>query len=514
MDVVAPAPSQPSLRRKALTSFASFAIPVLIALIAMPILYRAMGASAFGILSIALITPTFAMSFDFGMSNAAVRRIADDLQIQSPTLGATLGGYSIALSTIGLVLGAVLALAASTLASLLGFEKTVGQDGTTLLRFCALWATITLVLALPGIVLRAQQRFALITAVQTATTIALWLTLLMLAIYDRPIVEMVAAAILLTALTGFISAWLARSQLPAGLRFKADFRAVRADARFSFGLSLLQLSNVLAFQLDRVIVSALASPAAAGTYALCVGLANKTLFGIASLTSFAFPAVASLRAEGRNADVASLLQVLQRVAIISMAAILVPALFLSAPFLSLWLRTALQPGTIELLQLLWVGYAIAAIGAPATHVITGTGTSRLAAVFAWVTALTLLGTMALLVPSYGLIGAGVANMTAMSTALIFLLLVRRQLRVIQTPGRARFWMGLLGGMTAQALLLVSAVPYVTNWGAFVLAGTASLAMFIAMRWITRTVTAEERRLIHSIASRLRMQHMRQGPHQR
>ena len=202
MDVVAPAPSQPSLRRKALTSFASFAIPVLIALIAMPILYRAMGASAFGILSIALITPTFAMSFDFGMSNAAVRRIADDLQIQSPTLGATLGGYSIALSAIGLVLGAVLALAASTLASLLGFEKTVGQDGTTLLRFCALWATITLVLALPGIVLRAQQRFAIITAVQTATTIALWLTLLMLAIYDRPIVEMVAAAILLTALTG------------------------------------------------------------------------------------------------------------------------------------------------------------------------------------------------------------------------------------------------------------------------------------------------------------------------
>ena len=205
---------------------------------------------------------------------------------------------------------------------------------------------------------------------------------------------------------------------------------------------------------------------------------------------------------------------LQRVAIISMAAILVPALFLSAPFLSLWLRTALQPGTIELLQLLWVGYAIAAIGAPATHVITGTGTSRLAAVFAWVTALTLLGTMALLVPSYGLIGAGVANMTAMSTALIFLLLVRRQLRVIQTPGRARFWMGLLGGMTAQALLLVFAVPHVTNWGAFVLAGTASLAMFIAMRWITRTVTAEERRLIHSIVSRLRMQHMRQGPHQR
>jgi O-antigen/teichoic acid export membrane protein len=316
---------------------------------------------------------------------------------------------------------------------------------------------------------------------------------------------MVAAAILLTALTGLISAWLARSQLPAGLRFKADFRAVRADARYSFGLSLLQLSNVLAFQLDRVIVSALASPAAAGTYALCVGLANKTLFGIASLTSFAFPAVASLRAEGRNADVASLLQVLQRVAIISMAAILVPALFLSAPFLSLWLRTALQPGTIELLQLLWVGYAFAAVGAPATHVITGTGTSRLAATFAWITAFTLLGTMTLLVPSYGLIAAGVANLSAMSTAvLIFLLLVRRSLKVKREPQQARFWGGLLAGTVAQALLLIAITPYITNWGRFMLAGGASLAVFIIARLVTNTITDEERRLIHSVALRLRV----------
>ena len=480
----------------------------------MPILYRRMGASAFGILSIALITPAFSMSLDFGMSNAAARRIAHDLEIQSATLGATLGGYAIALSFVGLALGAAIALMAPILASLLGFDQTMGADAATLLRMCALWAAVALILALPGIVLRAQQRFAVIAALQTATTIALWLSLLMLALYGRPIIEMIAAAILLAVLTGLFGAWLALSQLPAGIRFKADFRALRADARFSFGLSLLQLSNILAFQLDRVIVSALASPAAAGAYALCVGVANKTLFAIASLTSFSFPAVASLRAEGRDAEVASLLQVLQRVAIVSMAAILIPALLLSAPFLSLWLGAALQPGTIELLQLLWVGYAMAAIGAPATHVITGTGTSRLAAVFAWVTAFTLLGTMALLVPSYGLIGAGIANMTAMSTALIFLLLVRRQLRVAPASDAARFWMGLLAGMTAQALLLVPVRSYVTTWELFLAAGTASVAVFVATRWITHTITDEERRLIHSMASRLRMHSTHRGPHQR
>lgn len=497
------AAAQTSLQRKALTSFAGFAIPVLIALVAMPILYRRMGASAFGILSIALITPTLSFSFDFGMTNAAVRRIADNLETWKPTLGATLGGYAIALSAIGLALGGIIALTAPLLASLLGFSEALGVEGaTSLLRLCALWAALSLILALPGVVLRAQQRFTTIMSVQTVATAALWLSLLTLAAFDRPIFELIWAGITIGVLTGFVNLLLARDELPADMRLAIDFGAIAADARFSFGLSLVQLSNIMTFQLDRVIVSALASPAAAGTYALCVGVANKTLFAVASLTSFSFPTVAAMRAEGRSNDIAALLQVLQRVAVVVIASILVPSLVLSGPFLTLWLGPTLPTGVVELLQLLWVGYGIAAIGAPATHVITGTGTSRLAAAFAWVTAFTLLGTMVLLVPSYGLIGAGVANMTAMSTALIFLVLVRRQLGVPAGSAPARFWIGVMIGAAAQSLVLLAVGSLVVDWGGFMLAGTASFAVFFVARMLTHTTTGEERRLIQSFALRL------------
>ena len=503
MSAIDSTPVEPGLRRKALTSFAGFAIPVLIALVAMPILYRRMGASSFGILSIALLSPTLSLSFDFGMSNAAVRRVADELEAQSPALGATLGGYAISLSAIGVVLASGIALAAPLLASLLGFAAVMGASAaTSLLQLCALWVALSLITALPGVILRAQQRFGAITLVQTISTIALWLALLTLEAAGRPIFEMVAAGILIGVLTGVVTFMLARHRLPIGTRLAADLRVIAADARFSFGLSLVQLSNVLAFQLDRVIVSALASPAAAGTYALCVAVANKTLFAIASLTSFAYPAVAAMRSDGRSSEVAALLEVLQRVAAVLIASILVPALMLSAPFLALWLGAALPSGAVELLQLLWIGYAIAAIGAPATHVITGTGTSRLAAVFAWVTAFTLLGTMALLVPSYGLVGAGVANMTAMSTALIFLLLVRKQLKVASAAEPARFWLGLLIGASAQAMVLIAVVAHVNDWERFMLAGVVSLLVFFIARALTRTTTGEERRLIQSLAVRL------------
>lgn len=503
-----------SRRRKALLSLASFAIPLAIALVAMPILYRRMGASAFGILSIALLTPALALSFDLGMSSAAVRRIADELQSRSRTVGSTIAGYALALSAAGVAVGGAIALAAPVLASALGFEQAIGAErATALLRLCALWAAVALIFTWPGLVLRAQQRFAAITALQTIATIALWATLLTLSARDSSIFTMVAAALLITAVMAIITVSMALSGLPSGTHFKPSLRAVRADARFSFGLWMLQLSNVLAFQLDRAIVAALASPATAGTYALCVGLANKTLFAIASLTSFAFPEVASLRSEGRHADVASLLQMLQRVAIVLMAAILVPAVMLSGPFLSLWLGPALQPDTTPLLQLLWVGYAAAAIGAPATHVITGTGTSRLAATFAWITAITLLGTMALLVPSYGLIGAGISNMIAMSTALIFLWLVRKELNV-RASNSERLWTGLMIAMLAQVLFLIVVASHVTSWGMFVVVGTASVLLFVAVRAATHTITDEERRLIHSSAAWLRTMRTSGGPPQR
>lgn len=203
-----------------------------------------------------------------------------------------------------------------------------------------------------------------------------------------------------------------------------------------------------------------------------------------------------------EAEAGALLQALLRVAGVLVAPVVIPAVLLTQPFLALWLGTTNHDAT-RLMQLLWLGYAIAAFCAPATHVITGTGTARLAATFAWVTAILLLSGMYLLVPRLGLPGAGIANLIAMSSALVFLFIVRRKLSSPAGPGARRLVFGIAAGCVAQLAFLLLSLPLVHGWLSFFVVGSSSLAIYQAVRWAVRALSPEEHRLIHSLIARLR-----------
>jgi len=494
---------QAGVRRIALTSFGSYAVPVLISLVAMPIVFRILGASGFGVLAIALLSPALAASLDFGLTSAAVRRLAPAIEEGRELAGRALGSYAAALATIGLLLGATVAFTAPWLVDWLGFESVLGAaHGAELLRLCALWMGLSLALSVPSLVLRARQRFGVLTVIQSLATLAQWTAAILLAARGGSLWTIVASGLLITVASFVACFALTRRELPSETRLTFDAAILRSDLRFSFGMFIAQLSTALAFQLDRAVVSALSSPATAGIYSLCVGVANKTLFAIGSLTSFAFPRVAAMRGRSMEAEAGALLQALLRVAGVLIAPVLIPAVLLTQPFLTLWLGTASHDAT-RLMQLLWLGYAIAAFCAPATHVITGTGTARLAAIFAWVTAILLLSGMYVLVPRLGLPGAGIANLIAMSSALVFLFIVRRKLSSPANPGARRLVFGIAAGCVAQLAFLFPVLPMVHGWLSFFAVGTSSLAIYQVVRWALRALSPEEQRLIHSINRCLR-----------
>jgi O-antigen/teichoic acid export membrane protein len=493
----------PGVRRTAIASFTSYAIPVLISLVAMPIVFRLVGPAKFGILSIAFLSPALALSLDLGTTSAAVRRLALELEERKSTLGTALGTYAAALIVVGAVLGALVAVAAPQLVAWLGLSAEIGAESARdLVRLCAAWMGMSLALSLPAIVLRARQRFRELTIVQSSLTLALWGAAIALAASGGELWSIVLAAVLITVSSSIACLVLARRDLCSPRDLGVDLGMLRNDGRFSAGLFLVQLSNLIAFQLDRVVVAALASPAAAGVYALCVGIANKILFSVAALTSFAYPRVAAMRGIDRQAEIGAFLQALSRVGLVLVAPVVLPAVILAQPFLQLWLGSA-TPESVRLIQLLVAGYAIAAVCAPATHVITGSGTSRLAALFAWVTAILLLSGMYLFVPSLGLPGAGVANVIAMSSALVFLALVRRQFPPPHDASLSRVLIGIAGGCMAQLAFLLALHPLVESWPMLIVASLGSLAVYQIVRWATKSMAIEEERLLHSIAAKLR-----------
>ena len=204
-----------------------------------------------------------------------------------------------------------------------------------------------------------------------------------------------------------------------------------------------------------------------------------------------------------EAQIGSLLDVVLRVSLVLIAPIIVPAVLLSGPFLALWLGSA-SGDAVRLMQLLWIAYAIAAVCAPATHVITGAGRSRVAAMFAWATAILLLAILYMLVPTLGLFGAGIANLVAMSLGLPFVMVVRRYIKAPPDPTLKRLFFGIAAGCLAQlAFHSLLMQPVQSSWQTFFLVGAGSLAIHQMVRWSLGTLSAEERRLIKSMCVRFR-----------
>ena len=164
------------LSARALWGLASWALPLGVVFVVSPKLLHLLGAERFGVLMIALVTPLIASQLEFGITSAAVRRLARRLSGGRVDAGTTLFTLFIALLVIGLVLGIVVWAAARMLSEGLGFAQTLGpMQGQDLVRACAVWVAISLGTLVPGILARAAQALVLTSVVQTATTVVLWL---------------------------------------------------------------------------------------------------------------------------------------------------------------------------------------------------------------------------------------------------------------------------------------------------------------------------------------------------
>jgi O-antigen/teichoic acid export membrane protein len=497
-----PRPHQRAIKA-AFWSLNSYLLPLLVTLLAMPLLYRKLGAAEFGVYTLALLAPAIASNLDLGLASASVRRTAGLLHADpARMLGTVVTSFGLSLALVGAGVGLAILCATPWLGGWLGFTETLGeQSSRQVLMLCALWAGLTPGMAVPGNLMRAAQLFGPITIVQTVVTIATWGGALALVMAGAGVVAIVALALLVSlasALAYAVYAWPLVRHLP----LRVDWTPVREDIRFSGGLFLMQLASMVAYQIDRVVISALLSPAAAGSYALCANLANKLLFTVSSLTAFAFPRAAAMAASGETVGPSRLLQMLLRNLLPLVASTLVPAMLLAEPFFKLWLGSAYQAELPRLFQLLWLGFALASVSVPASHIVIGLGASRLPALFAWLTAVTSIALLVLLLPRVGLVGAGGAAIGAFSTSLLFVWFVHRTLRSTRDPELPRVLAGCALGSAAQLALLWRLAPEVGHWIAFIALGGLAVPVFYAVRLALRCATGEESRLLKSALARL------------
>lgn len=483
----------------------SWALPLGIVFVISPKLLHLLGAERFGVLMIALVTPLIASQLDLGITSAAVRRLAAQLNAGPVDAGTTLFTLFVAFSFIGLGLGAAIWFVARPLGEVLGFAATLGPTSSAdLVSVCAIWALVTLATLLPGLLARAGQALVLISIVQTATTVALWLGAWLLLRQETPLVGVVVLAIGLTILAAGAMLLAVRRMIDwrGPVRFAPEL--LSKEARFSAGMFAAQAAGTLVNQGDRMLVAALGSTGMAGLYALCVNLANKSVAAVAAINSFVLPHAAGLESAGRRDAMIGLVHTLERATAALLVPVLVPGVLLAGTFLRLWLGEFATSELTLTFRILLIAFAILAFAVPISNVLVGSGNSILSARYSWLSVAVILGSMILAVPRFGLVGAAVAVLVGQSLSLLFAASARRALGIPPAERRVRFWLGIAVGSTAQAGLVAVLGPRASDWPKLLALGAAAWATFYLVRAFISALTPEEvqlRRQLFEVTAR-------------
>jgi O-antigen/teichoic acid export membrane protein len=404
-------------------------LPLVVALVAVPILLRGLGEARFGVLGLVWMFVTLLGELGFGRAgtrfaaealgaglSAHVRRIARVTLLAQLGLGVLLGGFLALLS--GALVGSVLTV-----------DPALQEEAR--LSFLLLGATVpflTVGAAYRGL-LEAAQRFVAMNAVRfTVSTLNYLLPILVLAL-GGGLVHIVALlmALRLGATAGFAitsrPVWHPQAPMPEG---SPPPPAPAEILGFGAWVTVSTVVSPVLVYLDRFLLGALVSVTAVGVYTAPYEVVTRILLVPASVATTLFPAVSAFRGMGGGDRVRRT----SRKAAWGVLAMVGPVAllfwWLAGPLLTLWLGDAATAEMVTALRLLAPGVMANALAFVPFSVLQGLGRADVTgkihlvelpvhAVVAW-----------WLIGSYGVAGAAAAwSARAVLDAVLLFVAVRR-----------------------------------------------------------------------------------------
>lgn len=474
---------------------AGWFLPLLVAVVATPLLLRELGPARYGVWAICVVLAALVPMLDLGFGTAAVRELAssrDDLPRQRRVTAE--------LVTLMLAQGAftwtVLALGADAVAGWLNFEQAVeASRGRALIMLLGAWTAVSFLnnalMALP----RAHERFGALAILTTLGSLGLWIGTTLLALGGADLPLLLLYGILLQLLTAGALVVVHRHIAGSWPRPALKLAVLPKHSRFAMASFLASLASIATYHADKALISAFIGPAAAGLYTTVANVASKLLGLTAAFGGVLFPRISMIHSEGNVDQVERLYHGYHRTLMGLSIVLGATGIVLAERFLTLWLGKNSSADLVLAFRLLIVAYVVASTSVVASNVLSGRGNAHRGAWFAGLGGLMTVVACLLLIPRMGLVGAGVAAIIGMSQALAFDFWARLELNAGPTAsGRAKRlpWTGwLLAAGAAAAVAWISA-SFLSGWGGFLASGVAAVAAALALWFAGGFASAEER----------------------
>jgi len=342
------------IARNAAWNFAGMALPLIVALVCIPVVVARLGAERFGVLSLAWLIVAYFGQFNFGLGRATAKFAAEDIANDAGRNLAVIVRSSLVVhAALGLLGGAVSAVTAPWLIErVFNVPAELQPQAVGMLLLLAL--TIPFILlsdCLRGL-LEAHHRFDRIAAVQAPATAMTYLGPLLVLPWTENLVAIIVPTLLTRAVVALAYASLAFQLVPdVRQAAKVDWSLVVRMFRFGGWVTVSASVVPLLAGLDRFAIAAVVSLSAVAWYATPFEVISKLWLLSAGLLGALFPVFAGLV----NRDRPALAPLYVRATTLLAAAVVPPA-------------AAIIFAGPELLRL-WVGDEFAAHGAPVVRIL-------------------------------------------------------------------------------------------------------------------------------------------------
>lgn len=336
-------PLRSGLVRNTLFNLAGQLTPLVVGVAVIPVLLRELGATRFGILSIGWILAGNLGLFDFGVTRAVTKLIAEASGQERPmtTMTQMVGSALAIQSALGLIGSIGLAAFSTTLASdLLKIPEGMMSEVILTFRVLALTVPIFLLSLAFRAVLEGLSRFDILGFVKIPLSTGNFLLPLVGLRLGFDLVG-ITLLLLINQLLGLMAyrSLAIRCYPAAKVRPRLDRESLKNLMGYGGWVTVSQLVGPILIYADRFVLGALVSVAAVGVYAAPFEVMMRLAIIPASFAGAIFPVFASFGRSRRDDRLADLAGRSMKYVLLVMGSIAIFAAGYADPLLRMWLGT-------------------------------------------------------------------------------------------------------------------------------------------------------------------------------
>ena len=288
-------PGAPSLMRSGALSLITSAAPLVVALVALPVLTRQLGTERLGLLALAWAWLGYAALLDFGLGRALTRMVAasDAGEALEAPIGAFVSTAHVTLAVVGAVVGAVgAALATLYVTHVLRVSDAMRADAIIGAILFALTVPLITGSSVPRAVLEARRQFRDVNLVRLPVSVGTFAVPLLLLPFTTSLTAIALTLAAIRAWAWWRYASLARAILPRGSGDASSRTHLRPLLREGAWMTVSNVLSPLMMVADRFVIGSLISVSAVALYAVPWEAVTKLWIVPGALAMVLFPAMA------------------------------------------------------------------------------------------------------------------------------------------------------------------------------------------------------------------------------